>query len=569
MSPEATHYTPYAVAFTAWTIDHLRPVVESLSSTLFSTSEGVACEFESADPLGYHARLEFSLFRRHKDPPIDSSTPRDWIGLWLVVVTPFIRGTKDKQVLTAYISSGADPSAWCELQDGSGTRRVEFEQWDQAAQAMELACREALRALAPAVAWVMPPPTACPTETQNDSGALRSAEQKLREHEDELAESHRLRRALLKELEAERQRCNEVREALHACREREARNGAELWKDTAMQERRNVEYYRGLLVRIGDTFGVAARAQDDGGTTEGVLCAKVPELVVSLRRECEAMRKTLTAWERWRPFLFAYQLWAFDGHGPFCDPERKLEVESTWQGDASIPVALSPDPRDACREREEEAGKKVSVARAGLVEEHQFTCPRCGGHAFELNDVFPGLNTAIKVCLAHRSVLQAEGHGDACSAVKAVQRDLERIFSGELTLAAIMDRTRGAGPNPQLEFHPAVDVACADFRKVYDLAVQQVDSSGRLYVQCPSCKTKGIKFAIDGDDWYAPPKFDFGTALRLLKAGKKVRRTVWKAAFLELIGNQIRLSFGPNVPDIIWYCADSADQLAEDWEILP
>jgi hypothetical protein len=54
------------------------------------------------------------------------------------------------------------------------------------------------------------------------------------------------------------------------------------WMDTAAQHCRNEDYYRGLLVRCGEAIGEAAYTQDDGGKSEDVLCAKVPELVEGL-----------------------------------------------------------------------------------------------------------------------------------------------------------------------------------------------------------------------------------------------------------------------------------------------
>jgi hypothetical protein len=54
------------------------------------------------------------------------------------------------------------------------------------------------------------------------------------------------------------------------------------WMDTAAQAQRNVDYYRSLVVRCGNALGDAARTADDGGRSEDVLCAKVPELVEAL-----------------------------------------------------------------------------------------------------------------------------------------------------------------------------------------------------------------------------------------------------------------------------------------------
>lgn len=51
------------------------------------------------------------------------------------------------------------------------------------------------------------------------------------------------------------------------------------WMDTAAQNQRNADYYRGLLVRCGEAIGNRAYIADDGSRSEDVLCAKIPELV--------------------------------------------------------------------------------------------------------------------------------------------------------------------------------------------------------------------------------------------------------------------------------------------------
>ena len=51
------------------------------------------------------------------------------------------------------------------------------------------------------------------------------------------------------------------------------------WMDTEAQNQRNIDYYRGLLVKCGEAIGKRAYTQDDGGISEDVLCAKIPELV--------------------------------------------------------------------------------------------------------------------------------------------------------------------------------------------------------------------------------------------------------------------------------------------------
>lgn len=59
------------------------------------------------------------------------------------------------------------------------------------------------------------------------------------------------------------------------------------WMDTAAQAQRNCDYYRGLVVRCGEALGEAAKTCDDGGKSEDVLCAKVPELVEALVANAE------------------------------------------------------------------------------------------------------------------------------------------------------------------------------------------------------------------------------------------------------------------------------------------
>lgn len=63
---------------------------------------------------------------------------------------------------------------------------------------------------------------------------------------------------------------------------RRAINEAEAWKTDTYRHIENEQYYRGLLVQIGEMFGNAAKIQDDGGMSENILCLKVPELVAKL-----------------------------------------------------------------------------------------------------------------------------------------------------------------------------------------------------------------------------------------------------------------------------------------------
>ena len=51
------------------------------------------------------------------------------------------------------------------------------------------------------------------------------------------------------------------------------------WLETAHQHHRNEEYYRGLVVQIGEMLGDEAFIAGDGVKHLGVLCAKIPDLV--------------------------------------------------------------------------------------------------------------------------------------------------------------------------------------------------------------------------------------------------------------------------------------------------
>ena len=51
------------------------------------------------------------------------------------------------------------------------------------------------------------------------------------------------------------------------------------WMQTTAQNQRNTDYYRGLLVKIGETIGERAFTADDGSKSEDVLCAKLPEII--------------------------------------------------------------------------------------------------------------------------------------------------------------------------------------------------------------------------------------------------------------------------------------------------
>jgi len=51
------------------------------------------------------------------------------------------------------------------------------------------------------------------------------------------------------------------------------------WMQTAAQNQRNTEYYRGLLVECGESIGDEAYRCDDGTMSREVLCDKIPACV--------------------------------------------------------------------------------------------------------------------------------------------------------------------------------------------------------------------------------------------------------------------------------------------------
>ena len=66
----------------------------------------------------------------------------------------------------------------------------------------------------------------------------------------------------------------------------EAKEVLRNWIDTAAYHCRNEFYYRELVQAIGKTIGREAYIADDGGEHTDVLCAKVPELVVEMKKKC-------------------------------------------------------------------------------------------------------------------------------------------------------------------------------------------------------------------------------------------------------------------------------------------
>jgi len=91
-------------------------------------------------------------------------------------------------------------------------------------------------------------------------------------------------RQRIAELEAERDRVMRENGKLN-CHIDDLEVERDNWIDTAKQHHRNEDYYRGLVVQIGEMFGEIAHVSDDGLVQEDVLCAKVPELVEQALKE--------------------------------------------------------------------------------------------------------------------------------------------------------------------------------------------------------------------------------------------------------------------------------------------
>lgn len=67
------------------------------------------------------------------------------------------------------------------------------------------------------------------------------------------------------------------------------------WKGTAAQCQRNSDFYRGLVVKIGEMFGDAAKTSNDSNVQEDVLALKVPELVQALHNDLLVTQEALIA----------------------------------------------------------------------------------------------------------------------------------------------------------------------------------------------------------------------------------------------------------------------------------
>ena len=67
------------------------------------------------------------------------------------------------------------------------------------------------------------------------------------------------------------------------------------WQQDSAGFHGNAEFYRGLLTKIGEGFGIEAKTSDDGSVQEDVLALKVPELVDRLRAALDEAKRELGA----------------------------------------------------------------------------------------------------------------------------------------------------------------------------------------------------------------------------------------------------------------------------------
>jgi len=66
------------------------------------------------------------------------------------------------------------------------------------------------------------------------------------------------------------------------------------WIETCKQTQRNTDYYRDLLIQIGEVIGEDAKVCDDGTVVPDILVAKVPELAISIIENYKETKKNKT-----------------------------------------------------------------------------------------------------------------------------------------------------------------------------------------------------------------------------------------------------------------------------------
>jgi hypothetical protein len=93
----------------------------------------------------------------------------------------------------------------------------------------------------------------------------------------------------------DRMKMIETIRADQAAREQETQRANELtaWKATASQAQANVDYYRSIVVAIGELLGPAAHTTDDGVVVPEVLCAKVLELTKARLEALQAIAEVV------------------------------------------------------------------------------------------------------------------------------------------------------------------------------------------------------------------------------------------------------------------------------------
>lgn len=121
----------------------------------------------------------------------------------------------------------------------------------------------------------------------------------------------------------------------------------EAWQKTAAEFHRGMEYYRGLLDKIGETIGDEAYVADDGSVSDDVLRAKVPEIIerlrtynvaqgtllLSIQQENERLRSELAVSRRLRSAHNAVvdSLFAHQEAGTQPNEEEKDRLMAEWQ----------------------------------------------------------------------------------------------------------------------------------------------------------------------------------------------------------------------------------------------
>lgn len=74
-------------------------------------------------------------------------------------------------------------------------------------------------------------------------------------------------------------------------RARDALASREGWESVARDMAKNCDFWHGIVLQVGEMFGVEAKTADDGSIMEDVLALKVPELVRALLDRANATRE--------------------------------------------------------------------------------------------------------------------------------------------------------------------------------------------------------------------------------------------------------------------------------------